>query len=276
MKKQWLRGLVGLLVIGGLLAACFAGCQQAEPKPNPGKTTTTTKVSQTSTTTTEFIPQTTTTTKYDPMGYVDLVDSEEWPWRKFNSIEGFIHWIENPSFKVEESPLEPEKDEHGDDVYKNSYFDALYPDYQQMFAVDRFYMLPDVPSDWKLTYIYASSSQVGFTYQDKEKNKYYYAYVYTKSGKLNVENPKYLAFKKQVNNQEYYIVDVIPVKDKKSNRIKTLVNGYLCEFFEQKYNPEKKDSATGGYEDVIYSEDTDLTDVVSKIKFKRIDLPPLK
>ena len=275
MKKQLLIGMGGLLVIGGLLAACFVGCQQAEPKPNPGKTTTT-KSSQTTTTTTEFIPQTTTTTKFDPLGYEDLVDAEEWPWRIFNSIEGFIHWIENPNFKVEDSPLEPEKDDHGYDVYKRSYFEALYPDYQEMFAVDRFYMLPDVPSDWKLTNIYVDRSKVGFTYQDKEKNEYYYAYVYSKSGKLDVNNPKYLAFKKEVNNQEYYIVDVLPVEDKKSDKIKTLVNGYLCVFTEKTYNPDKKDSATKGYERVIYSEDTDLTDAISKIKFKRIDLPPLK
>lgn len=275
MKKQLLIGMGGLLVIGGLLAACFAGCQQADPKPNPGKTTTTTKVSHTSTTITAFIPQTTTTTKYDPLGYVDLVDSWDWPCRKFNSIEGFIHWIENPNFKVEKSPLEPEKDEHGDDVYKRSYFEALYPDYQQMFAVDRFYMLPDVPPDWKLTNINVKRSKVGFAYQDKDKNLYTYFYVFSKPGKLDVENPKYLAFKKVINNQEYYIVDVIPVKDKKSNKIKTLINGYLCEFSMQTYHPDKKDSSTKGYEDVIFSEDTDLTDAISKFKFKRIDLPPL-
>lgn len=281
MKKQLLIGMGGLLVIGGLLAACSAGCRQADLKPNPDKTATTTKtittkLSQTSTTTSETIPQTTTTTKYDPLGYEDLIDSEDWPWREFNSIEAFIHWIENPNIKVEKSPYEPEKDLNGNDVYKISYFDALYLSHQQMFVTDRFYMLPDVPPDWKLTYIYASHSKVGFIYQDKEKNKYDYTYVYFKSGKLGVEDPTYLAFKKNINGQEYYISDYLTAKEKKGGIIKTTINGYLCEFNAQTYNPDNKDSPTEGYEDVIYNEDTDLTDVVSKIKFKRIDLPPLK
>ena len=283
MKKQLLIGMGGLLVIGGLLAACSAGCRQADLKPNPDKTATTTKtittkLSQTSPTTSETISQTTTTTKINPTGYVDRVGSEEWPYRDFNSIEGFIHWIENPNFKVEENPFEPEKDEHGYDVYKSSYFEALYPDHQQMFAVDRFYMLPDVPSDWKCTYTYIIASQVGFTYSDNQNNKYHYSYSFYKPGLFDIENSEFFAFKKTFNDQEYYVIDysLSTVAEKKGRRIKTLVNGYLCEFKEETYNPDKKDSVTKGYEDVIYSKDTDLTNVVSKIKFKRIDLPPLK
>lgn len=286
MKTRWLRGLAGLLVIGGLLAACSTGCRQAGPKPNPGKTTpttktTTTKTSQISTTITESIPKTTTTTKFDPMGYTDYVDSWDWPWRKFNSIEGFIHWIENPNMKIEKSPFEPEKDIHGYDVYKISYFEALYLSHQQMFVTDRFYMLPDVPSDWKLSNIYMDSSEVGFTYLDDQKNQYHFSYVYTnKIKKSLIEDSSDTLFKRSIKAQEYYVSDFLsdlsPAEEKKGWMIKTFINGYLCKFIEDRYDPDKKDSATEGYERVLYSEDTDLTDVVSKIKFKRIDLPPLK
>ena len=213
------------------------------------------------------------------MGYEDLLSAEEWPLRVFNSIEGFIHWIENPDFKLEENPLEPEKDEHGYDVYKDSYFEALYPDYQQMFAVDRFYMLPDVPEEWKAEEVHVSRYSVEFYYQDQKENKYHLAYDYYKSFEnLNgIEDSEIFAFKKTINDQEYYITDydLKRVATKKGHYIHTLVNGYSCEFGKATYDPEKKDTATKGYESDVYSEDTDLTDVVSKIKFKRIDLPPL-
>lgn len=279
MKKQLLRGMGVLLLMGGLLTTCFSGCQQAQPEPEPNATITT-KVNQTSTTTIESV-QTTTTTTTDPLGYVDLIDSEDWPCREFNSLEGFIHWIENPDFKVEETPFEQEKDEHGNEVYKPNYFDCMFRGYQQMFAVDRFYMLPDVPLDWEAVNVYVTNYEVGFAYQDKENNKYHFVYVYDeKIEKTIIENSSDTIFKRNINNQEYYISDFLselfPEKEKKGWIIKTFINGYLCKFSEKTHNPNEKDSATKGYEDVIYSEDTDLTDAVSKIKFKRIDLPPLK
>ena len=280
MKKEWQSGGLCLLILGGLLAGCLSGCRSTEPLPNKVTTTSVHTVSTTATAPVDTMTKAPFKTEPDPTGYVDLVDSEDWPCREFNSVEGFIHWIENPNFKMEKSPLEPEKDEHGYDVYKRSYFDALYPDYQQMFAVDRFYMLPDVPSDWELTDIQIRSHNTDFYYLDNQKNEYYLSYNYSESShNLNsVESSEFFAFKKILNDQEYYVIDfdLQAVAQKKGSFIFTLVNGYLCEFAMQTYNPDEKDSATEGSERVVYSENTDLTDVVSKMKFKRIDLPPLK
>lgn len=281
MKKQLLIGIGWMLAMVGLLTTCFAGCRSTQPEPEIDQTTTTTATaSQISTTTTITAQKPIPTTTKDPMGYEDITSEEDWPWRIFNSIEGFIHWIENPDFKIEESPLEPEKDQHGYDVYKLSYFDALYPDYQQMFAVDRFYMLPDVPDDWEAEEVHVSSYSVTFYYQDPKGNQYHLGYNYHKSSEnlSGIEDSELFAFKKTLNNQEYYITDYDSkrVAAKKGHYIHTLVNGYSCEFGEITYNPEEKDSVMKGYESVVYSEDTDLTDAVSKIKFKRIDLPPLK
>lgn len=276
VKTPWSKGLAGLLVIGGLLAACITGCRQAEPEQ--GKAATTTKSSHISTTTTEFIPPTTTTTKIDPMGYVDHTDEEDWPWREFNSIKGFVHWIENPSFKIEKSPFEPEKDLFGKDVYKHSYFDALYPTYQQMFAVDRFYMLPEAPSDWKLDKISIDELEVSFTYFDKRSSQYRYSYVLNKSERLDMDDPNTLAFKKNINGQEYFFMHPFTVDEKPEiygAQVYTYTNGYLCKFRKRRYS-QKCDADYDEYEPVLYSENSDLTEAVANIKFKRIDLPPLK
>ncbi|MGI6264365.1 MAG: hypothetical protein ACOYJY_02740 [Acutalibacteraceae bacterium] len=283
-KRLWIR-LVGLAAMGGLVLAGFTGCKRNEPIPKPSSSTTTTSKSAattalitTTTTTSRSTGAVTTTepTQPDPLGYRDLVDAEDWPIRIFNSVEGFVHWVENPHFRLEDNPFEPEKDEHGFDVYKRDFFDALYPNYQRMFAVDRFYMLPDVPDDWELTHVEINQLRVWFYYLDENQNKYYYSYNYQEPAKLDSETSEYCAFKRTINGNEYYVWDYLTATEKRGTQLRTLTNGYICEFIEDRYDPQKRSSATKGYERVIFNENTDLTEYVDKIKFKRIDLPPLE
>jgi hypothetical protein len=282
MKKEWQSGGLCLLILGGLLAGCLSGCRSTEPLPDKVATTGVHTVSTTATAPVDTTTKAPSKTNPDPTGYEDVgYDDEDWPWRVFYSVEGFVHWIENPNLKAEKNPLKPEKDEYGLDVYKKSYFDAMYPDYQQMFAADRFYMLPVVPSDWKLDSMYINRYEVGFFYLDSQKNEYCFVYQHSQKTSADIiEKEADTLFVKEIDGQKYYISDYLselsPKKEKRGYIIKTFIDGYLCYFIERLYDPSNKDATDNGYTAVVYTKDTDLTDVVSKIKFRRIDLPPLE
>ncbi|MGI6264366.1 MAG: hypothetical protein ACOYJY_02745 [Acutalibacteraceae bacterium] len=284
-KRLWIR-LVGLAAMGGLVLAGFTGCKRNEPVPEPSSSTTTTSKSAattapiTTTTTTSRSTSaiaTTETTQPDPLGYRDLVDAEDWPIRIFNSIEGFVHWVENPHFRLEDNPFEPEKDEHGFDVYKRDFFDALYPNYQRMFAVDRFYMLPDVPDDWEEINMYLDNREAHFYYHDRDKNWYYFAVGFRTTNLSDYVPSEIFAFTKNINGNDYIIwdYDTKETAKKRGSHLATFVNGYPCSICMKSYDPNNQSSIEPGYERVFFTEDSDLTEAISLLKFKRVDLPPL-
>lgn len=121
MKKEWQSGGLCLLILGGLLAGCLSGCRSTEPLPDKVATTGVHTVSTTATAPVDTTTKAPSKTNPDPTGYEDVgYDDEDWPWRVFYSVEGFVHWIENPNLKAEKNPLKPEKDEYGLDVYKKA------------------------------------------------------------------------------------------------------------------------------------------------------------
>ena len=178
---------------------------------------------------------------------------------RFESVQEFVDWIESPLLEVDvmssDSPGgEPKMDfEH-----------TVYSDFQKMFAIDRFYLIPDVPESWRLAGIMVFPVEVIFSYEGEE-NVFYVFYVSTNEGDPYEEK---LFFTANINNQEY---TVNQFHNTMSDSVGSFVDGYYCDLQVNPYDPINDE-----YGAVHYENPSEIEEIVEFLQFTRVDLdtPP--
>lgn len=87
------------------------------------------------------------------------------PMLKFDTVEEFQKWLESLQAPPEEYVLTGQ-----------TFFNYLQSGYQDMFLIDRFYLLPKLSGDLKLSFISVHPAEIAFVYKDAQGKEWWYDY----------------------------------------------------------------------------------------------------
>ena len=159
--------------------------------------------------------------------------------KEFSTLSEFKNWINTATL----SPT-------GNDEMLGIY-DYLRPGYQEMFLVDRFYLIPSVSDEYVLKKITMDSVEIVFNYVDSNGKDRYYSYC-TLSKTLNETIPSSINNLTEYNGVSYYI---------RTDRKKA-----YCNF--ERY-------VVSATIDVDNSNGVDMGSVERSLQFTRVELPAL-
>lgn len=201
------------------------------------------------------------------------------PIKFFQNLDEFQSWIENPALEIDK-PVTQYGREYNNSICSDGrdYNNSIYSDIHRMFAVDRFYLLPIVPDGFQPVErgCHISLWDVTFLFEDTEGNKC--GFSYRTDGNVRIDNQN---VKTKKDDTSYFVNPVLKtdiLNGKKyflsnspqgSPVIYQYFNDYLCNI-----GIDIKNNAKFNFPTKVDA-DTDIAYIVSKVNFKRVDLPPV-
>lgn len=87
--------------------------------------------------------------------------------KQLPSLEAYETWVQG----LKQAPADWEEMDH--DTFQRTFFQYAQPRYQPMLAADRFYLLPVVPSGWRVAGVTVWSVDVGFELTDGKQTRWF-------------------------------------------------------------------------------------------------------